>query len=354
MPYSGDADGGKIGAALYADYAAVGRELNAGAGVWFWRVSYTAQALGVERAIRKHRNEWRGELGLSPMAFPPFVLPKLKTAGARMQTVDGQPWQWRGSSDFCLYAKWLAGVDLSAVLNQRAAAGCTIVRVLGMMKNIMRFFPQEHAEFYDRLPAFAAWLEAAGLYLEFSVFADAQDIMPEVGQQQEHFARVCAMFQNSRNVLIEVGNEYGDWRSNDYGKNGFNPANFSKPAGLLSCRGSAVGDVPPIPAPWDYSTCHETRSFPGWVKDGNTIEIQNGYGDYTGLGYQHNIVHDEPQKMGTGFVTDRSLIAQFWGIVGASCTGGTFHCKQGITSDVWDGETQNCAETSFRAMAGAA
>lgn len=354
LTYSGDADGQRIGEALFADYALTPNPVDPGIGVWFWRTTYDAQFLGVERSLRKHRNEWRAVLGLPPMAFPPYQLPRLKGAGARFQTVDGKPWQWRGATDFSLYLKFLQNTPgLDAVRDQRAAAGATIVRVLGMVNSFTHLWPQEHGDFYTRLPAFAKWLEEAGLYLEFSVFADAQIIMPNVSAQRSHFDFVCGAVAPCPNVLIELGNEYGDWRNGDYGKNGFNPADFAKPQGVLSCRGSAVGDVPPILNPWDYSTFHETRNFPGWVKDGNTIEIQNGYNEYQGLGYQHPIVHDEPIKMGSGFVTDRNLIGQFAGIVGASCAGATFHSAQGVTSDLWDAETAACAETFYRALGAA-
>lgn len=353
--YPGDPAGQRIGEVLFQDYAEKGEYPNPGMGVWFWQTMFDAAILGVEGAIRKHRPEWRTVLGLPPVTMAPITLPALTVDGARFRTTTGLPWQWRGSTDFLLYLRYLRGEDLQPLLQQRARVGCTLVRVLGMVNSFAHLWPQEHPDFYSRLPDFAKLLAGAGLYLEFVVFADAQIIMPDVATQRAHFGTVCDVLAPQPNILIELGNEFGDQSRGDYGKNGFNPGNFSKPTGLLSSRGSSVGGVPPYRPPWDYSTFHEDRSFPAWVKDANMIEIQNGYTEYPGgVGFAHPIVEDEPIKMGTGEILDRSLIDQFAGIAGASSAGATFHSRQGVTSDLWDADTLACAETFYRALSGGA
>jgi hypothetical protein len=73
----GDAAGQRIGERLYADYALAGNAYTGASNVWNFRVCYTAQLLGVERALAQHQPEWRAELnrariqnGLVPVTFP--------------------------------------------------------------------------------------------------------------------------------------------------------------------------------------------------------------------------------------------------------------------------------------------
>jgi hypothetical protein len=65
-PYPGDVYGTLIGDALFQDYATAKQPPNPGMGVWFWRTSWDAaiEGLTTEASIKKHRNEWRAELGL--------------------------------------------------------------------------------------------------------------------------------------------------------------------------------------------------------------------------------------------------------------------------------------------------
>lgn len=68
-PYAGDAFfTEKVGAPLHADYSAAGQLLNAGSATWFARTIYDIFAgMTPEASVTKHRNEWRGALGLPPL-----------------------------------------------------------------------------------------------------------------------------------------------------------------------------------------------------------------------------------------------------------------------------------------------
>lgn len=68
--FGGDAAGGRIGEALFADYAEAGQAPDAGMAIWLWRTCYDALTLSVDASIAKHRREWRHELGLDAAPLP--------------------------------------------------------------------------------------------------------------------------------------------------------------------------------------------------------------------------------------------------------------------------------------------
>lgn len=67
----GDAAGQRIGTALFADYAEAGKAPDDGMAIWFWRTAFDALSMSVDASIRKHRREWRTELGLNGGAVNP-------------------------------------------------------------------------------------------------------------------------------------------------------------------------------------------------------------------------------------------------------------------------------------------
>ena len=67
-PYPGDGTFHEMGRVLEADYLEAGRDsLDNQCGVWFGRVCYDYYGgMSMDESIKKHRNEWRAELGLPP------------------------------------------------------------------------------------------------------------------------------------------------------------------------------------------------------------------------------------------------------------------------------------------------
>jgi hypothetical protein len=112
-----------------------------------------------------------------PALFKP--LPRLTVRG-QFFAADGQPFTAIEASDFNLYARYLAGDDISPVLAQRQAAGFNLLRVwlLYDVANIGRLIPAEHADFYARLPAFLRLCASYGLRVELTVFTGAERLLP--------------------------------------------------------------------------------------------------------------------------------------------------------------------------------
>jgi hypothetical protein len=198
-------------------------------------------------------------------------------------TQDGRPWVGRGISDFLLFAKFLAGQPLDAVLNERVDLGRTYVRVFGTLGSwgnpasalgdgIIHLFPQEHADYYAQLGPFADYLALFGMRVEFVIFADGQIVMPNYQDRQAHADRVVAALAGHWNVVgIEVANEpFKNLPGGD--------AEAAEQARRLKGRGVpiAAGDVSQLPwalasaAVGDYGTHHADRK-PEWPRTGKDI-----------------------------------------------------------------------------------
>lgn len=179
----------------------------------------------------------------------------LRTSGVRILTEDGQDWRYRGFTAFKLLQQYCDGVDIDPFVEHAAAAGARVLRVLGMYEPWIGTFTlaRDDPGRYDAcLLGLVRELANHGLRTQFTVFADAQVVMPSVEDQLRHFARVSALLANEWNVIGELANEFP--------KNGIDPSRFSKPVGrVLWSRGSGLGRGDPAVPPWDIADYHEGR-----------------------------------------------------------------------------------------------
>lgn len=142
--------------------------------------------------------------------FPVVERAGIVGSGPRF-TVNGQPWQWRGSTDFMLFRDYLDGKDISAVLTQRVTAGANIVRVLGMAHYIPvnagqpAFAVATYPDYFQRLTAFVNYVATYGLRVEFTALADAQILMPETTAQVIYLQHVVDALPVT--AVIELCNE---------------------------------------------------------------------------------------------------------------------------------------------------
>ena len=180
--------------------------------------------------------------------------PAIHVEGSTFVDAKGRRWIWRGCTDFLLFKRHLDGEDIAPLLNERAGVGANLVRVLGMCQNIARFHPQEYPAYFDRLGPFVDLVARSGLYVELTVFADAQFIMSSSTEQHQHLARVVDILRGKANVFVELVNEFS--------KNGVDPRQFTKPDGILCSHGSGQTDEAPPQPPWDYVTFHVRRDPP--------------------------------------------------------------------------------------------
>src|SRR6185503_16418425 len=87
----------------------------------------------------------------------------LVPAGHVLRLQDGTRWTAIETSDFQLYQKFLAGIDVRAILRQRADLGFNLVRVFGMARNLFDLNPVKHPSYYAQLGPFCELLESYGL-----------------------------------------------------------------------------------------------------------------------------------------------------------------------------------------------
>lgn len=276
-----------------------------------------------------------------PPPPPPGLLIALKVNGLGFEE-DGHPWVYRGFTDFLLYQRFLAGENLDAILRERVDVGANIVRVLGMVTSFSHFHPQEHGDYYDRLRPFADTLASYGLRLEFVVFADAQVIMPSLGDEQAHVDRVVDRLAGATNVLIEVANE--PFKNIPGGGAAAEAlARRVQGRGLLVATGNydfnTVGDHFELFAA-DYVTFHPERK-PEWPRTSkDSQDLRDGFSGLppnNWVGFHKPVVSDEPMgaaEVGSGSRSDQpDDFAYFAAESALAGAGGTFHSDAGIRSE---------------------
>jgi len=266
---------------------------------------------------------------------------------------QGACWQWRGFTDFLLLYRHLCGVDVTPFLHERLALGANVLRVLSMVawdECTPRFSPQNFSTYYAELRAFAERLATAGLRFELTVFADAQIVMPDAAQRQDHLRRVLETLHGCWNVVIEISNEpFKNLPGGD--AEAINLARQAQGHGFLVASGEYTS-WPPAPTDGkprpDYGTTHCDRSF-DWPRKCKDLK------DRTDSSDQQPWIGDEPmgcaeQPSGSRDTNPDNFA---WYASGSQMfgPGATFHCEDGIHSRTPIGPTQAaCARAFFDAL----
>jgi hypothetical protein len=260
----------------------------------------------------------------------PSVLP-LHTEGARFVDSEGKRWNWKGATDFLLLKKYLDGEDIGPILAQRKDAGANLVRVFGMCANIARFYPQEYPGFWEGLVGFVDYLADAGFYVELTVFADAQLVLPDLTTQIAHwqgFYRVA----NKPNVFLELVNE------NSHAGNTIRVERFTRLDGsALQSHGSEQTDMHYIEPAWDLAGIHVRRDPPPDAR---------GATNYDCYEFEARFPKARPEVGDEGIKTTNEAYAALMGTHAAICGGGTFHSQAGVTSQLWN-EAEFAAARAF-------
>ncbi len=281
-----------------------------------------------------------------PPPPPPGLLLALQVDG-RGFTEGGRPWIYRGFTDFLLYQKYLAGTDLDAILRERVDVGANTVRVLGMVTSFSHFYPQEHADYYDKLRPFADLLSSYGLRLEFVVFADAQIVMPNTAEEQVHIDKVVTGFGSVTNVLLEVCNEpFKNIPGGEVAADALAQRILGK--GFLVATGNYIypDAGAPVPFSGNYITNHPERK-PEWPR---TSKDQYDFAEV----YHKPVVSDEPMGAAETDSSSRSAqpddFAYFAAESALAGAGGTFHSDSGVQSEALGSVQRLSARAFFDAM----
>lgn len=275
-----------------------------------------------------------------PIRKPEPVTPRLQALRVNrhvFELEDGSPFTLIGCTDFRLYQMFLNGEDIDAVLAQRRDLGFNIVRVLGMCRLMFELDPSAFANYYDRLGPFCEKLERFGLRLEFTAFADATLVMPDLMRQLEHWDRVCdALVPYSRLVLCELVNE------GDQPVNAMSTQTFPQPEGLISSHGSNGSQALPVRPAWSYETFH-TNDASEWWRKGSHNGMELSAGDAEG-----NITPSRvPVYANENTRPDRDHNPEHFRGAAAGCalliSGSLFHSQSGKSSALLEGEDLACA-----------
>ncbi len=305
-----------------------------------------------------HHDGWGGQWDLSDdgreatcadvvltlYGYTPPLQP-LRISGRDFVTETGARRVLKGCDAFMAYRHFLDGGAAALVpfVEESRALGFDLWRVFLMgskaQNQVMDLRPSE-AGYYDRLRPFAATLNANGITILATAFVDAQDVMPNQSQRQQHWKDVADRLRNTV-TLLSGGNE---WQ-----KNGFNPGELSDP-GMLWSRGSDLGDSAPYRPYGSFAEFHPRRDL--WASLMDTVASPVFIYETNGL--SGPLIIDEPPKMGTngssGF-TEPSMARRYAQHLSAECAGAVFHNWFGQRGLLMDGHTRTCADAWQRGMA---
>lgn len=239
----------------------------------------------------------------------------------KMFYVEGTPWRWKGVSAFKAYQHWLLHRDqLGAFLTDLRRISNTdfVLRVFGMYNGgIGRFLPQEHPNYYEQLRPFAEHLAALGFRMEFVIFADRQNIMPQDVPATAHAQKIYTALEGVPNVLIEWMNE--PWKNGDFFA-------YINRKNITSARGSGQ-DAEIIKPVLDYITNHSPRDDE-WPR-----KAKNCYEDSELAGVPS--VADEPMGLAEIDIpgsrsSSISDFGDYFNVASLLANGGTIHGTFGV------------------------
>lgn len=194
---------------------------------------------------------------------PKITLQRLVPRGRYFQLEDGTYWTGIGCTDFNLYNRYLNGEDVNSILAQRSTLGFNYLRIFTFFDigqyGIGVCLPQQHPDFYWRIPNFLDLCASYGLYVEFVAYTGPYTFWPG-GIDETHWTKLGDACKGKVNVLLELVNE------NDQTNNHIDTSKFAPLFGILCSHGSNGGQQKPVTPFWDYCTYHNNA-------EGNSQEI---------------------------------------------------------------------------------
>lgn len=279
----------------------------------------------------------------------------LRRDGLKVLDEDGRVWRQKGTTAFQLLRQACAGENIQPFINDQVAQGAREFRVFGMFDPWIGTFTLAR----DDLPTYDACLlgltrtlAAQHLRLFYTVFADAQNVMPATSDQQRFLAHVAALLADEWNARGELCNECA--------KNGVDPSQFQKPAVRpLWSRGSGLAATDPSAPAWDFADYHEARDDEYPRKNECRPYMDDGGSPIRGVPcFQSEPMGaaeiDQPGKRAGAINGDASQAVRDFGQMGANFglqgPGGVFHSDAGITGDLMGPVQRQMAAAFFRGL----
>ncbi len=147
--------------------------------------------------------------------------------------------------------------ELDALLKESQALKAKVRRIWCMgdagENQVFSLYPQNVSQYSDQLRSLVAYENGFGVIPLFTVFVDAQRVMPTQADRQRFWVQLCEALAGSGAYLLSGGNQYP--------KNGFDPwADLASPAGVIWSRGSSTDDLQTAPRGAPASELHATRN----------------------------------------------------------------------------------------------
>ena len=275
------------------------------------------------------------------------LIPHLEIRGHDFVDAAGNRKVFKGTDQFCAFRRYLDGVDLTPLFQESQELHFDMWRVFMMgsqaQNNILELRPSAiGATYYDHLRPFADLLNANGIVLLSTVFVDAQDVMPVVSDQRDHWGWVADRLRGS--ATLESG-------GNEFEKNGFNPGDLSDP-GMIWSRGSGTQDAEPFRPVGSFCEFHPVRHYPTLLLDSVASPVT-----LFDKGYTQPLIIDEPTGFGDPSnpfgklrETDPRLAYRLARHYSTECAGAVLHNEYGMRCLPMSAHMRTIAEAWQRGM----
>jgi len=282
------------------------------------------------------------QLGLSPLVYAdPAVLLRLRTEGDQFLKSDGSRFWWKGATDMYLPARQPhLGDDPRPMLRQRRECGANLVGSLSMVDWdwLPWWGPRHTADYWMWVRKYFDITAEEGLYLQWTIFAGTRRLMPDLHEQQDHYAQTLELIRQYAHVLPDLLNEEG------HPSQSIDPSQFERPHDLCASHGSGLTDADPVRPLWSWTEFHARRDAPPDTR---------GFTNYDAYEFQAVYPKECPYIPGEGmkpgnYRYNPAVAAQ----MGQHCkmhNGGTFHTTEGATdgSVLWGPQVEACARAFF-------
>jgi hypothetical protein len=274
------------------------------------------------------------------LAYKPAELPLQRPTTDRHRFLIGdKEWKWKGTTDFRLLQRFLAGEDISVILEERKAAGANLVRVLPMKTNNTGWELDPRSYQAIDLAAFFEVVRLHHMYVHLTVFADTRFVMQDRDEQKRFWAMCVAQAGAVDHVFLDLLNE------ENHPTQRIQKTDFERPTnGVLTSHGSGLTDTHPVEPFWDFTTFHARRSpfdarcFTSY----DPFEFEAEWPKRCPMIGEESV---KPENYGYD-VRWAEMMGRHAGI-GA---GGTFHWGGGVSSNQWTDQERACAEAFFRGI----
>lgn len=272
----------------------------------------------------------------------PIVLSRLvRISGHRMVNEHSEPVYGRGASMFLLYKKYLDMEDITPQLAQLQSLGCNLIRVMGMFESLGGFNPKAYGDrYYTSIPSFVQLCERYGIYVYWCACAATGSVFSG-DEAIEHIRRTAEQMTIG---LFSPVNEQGQHNNSIDVQRAFNVYAPMLSGKMLFDGGSYGSDIPCERPFGTHAVLHVNRRYPNSVKDGCILDDPNYIVDHLQVGL------DEPDRYGDDGNMD---VEQCRDAAGTAYTAllWCFHSLQGERGEVFHGNTLDCANAAFGAMA---